>query len=92
MANAKQEDVDMAPAGDADMPRAHRSAGAPGVPGEADEQPLPEEAELPELTAEEQEWLRAGGVPEEATPDQRKRWQEVCASLAEQAAKRQRRG
>ena len=69
MANAKQEDVDMAHDGGGAPPPA---AGAGG--GEGAEVRVPDHDD-PDLTPEEFEWLKAGGAPADATVEQRKRWQ-----------------
>ena len=82
MANAK-EDVPKGP-----PPAAAGGAGGSNGGGvKAEEVPVPDEG--PDLTDTEKEWLKSGGVPEGATEDQRKRWMEICTSLAEHAAKRQ---
>jgi len=85
MANAKQEDVNMAHDGGG---APHPAAGAGGGEGVR----VPDLDDDPDLTPEEFGWLKAGGVPGEATVDQRKRWQEICTSLSESASKRQKRG
>ena len=85
MANAKQEDVDMARDGGGAPRPAAEARGGEGAR-------VPDRDDDPDLTPEEFEWLKAGGVPGEATVEQRKRWQEICTSLSESASKRQRRG
>lgn len=80
MANAK-EDVPMGPPPD----------GAAGTGGgkEGGGDPVAEEG--PKISKSEQEWLKAGGIPQDASEDHKKRWMEICADLAVYAAKRQKR-
>ena len=61
--------------------------GAAGTRGGKEGGGAPAADEGPKLSKPDQEWLKAGGVPNEASEDHKKRWMEICANLAVYAAK-----